>query len=204
MYTVPTSSSGVVRVNVDGDVWMLLPDGVHQDGRSPRLQQPSHILTRGKNTPIIIIWYGSGSDQDTGFWWPKIEKIYSCKKKCSASKTPIYLSRLHKERRSYRRTLQPSKKNISALQNMKFLNFFYFCGLFLPSRIRILIRIHWPESGSETQPVCTYQVKALGSGFFRPQKMFNMLPGPLFDHYYWNKTLQITNNVRLFGTWLGW
>jgi hypothetical protein len=50
MYTVPTSSSGVVRVNVDGDVGMLLPDGVHQDGRSPRLQQPSHILREGKNT----------------------------------------------------------------------------------------------------------------------------------------------------------
>jgi hypothetical protein len=46
---VPTSSSGVVGVNVDRDVGMLLPDGVHQDGRGPRLQQPSHILTGGKN-----------------------------------------------------------------------------------------------------------------------------------------------------------
>jgi hypothetical protein len=46
-YTIPTSSSGVVRVNVDGYVGMLLPDGVHQDSRSPRLQQPSHILREG-------------------------------------------------------------------------------------------------------------------------------------------------------------
>ncbi len=48
---VPTSSSGVVRVNVDGDVGMLLSDGVHKDSRSPRLQQPSHILREGKNKP---------------------------------------------------------------------------------------------------------------------------------------------------------
>jgi hypothetical protein len=53
MFTAPTSSRGVVGVNVDGDVGMLLPDGVHQDSRSPRLQQPSHILREGKNTETV-------------------------------------------------------------------------------------------------------------------------------------------------------
>jgi hypothetical protein len=64
------------------------------------------------------------------------------------SKTTIYLSLgLHKRRPSYRRSLQLSKENIQ--QNMKFLNFFYFFGSFLPSWIRIQYGSR-SGSGSET------------------------------------------------------
>ncbi len=60
------------------------------------------------------------------------------------SKNAIYLSLdLHKGRPSYRRSLQPSKENNQPLQNMKYLNFLYFCGS-QPSCIQI--RIHWPDS----------------------------------------------------------
>jgi hypothetical protein len=49
----------------------------------------------------------------------------------------IYLSLgLHKVRASCRRSLQPSKANIPALQNMTIF-YFYFCGSFLPSWILI-------------------------------------------------------------------
>ncbi len=43
---------------------------------------------------------------------------------------------LQKGRPSYRRSLQPSKDNIQRFksQNMKFLNFFCFCGSFCPPR----------------------------------------------------------------------
>ncbi len=101
----------------------------------------------------LIIWYGSGSrlntdlDTDPGFWWPKIEKIYSWKKnikKCYH--TIIYLSLdLHKGSPSYKRSLQPLQREHSALQNMKFLYFFHFFVSFLSSWIRIRIRIHWPD-----------------------------------------------------------
>ncbi len=49
-------------------------------------------------------------DLDPGYWWPKIEKMYSWKK--------IFFF---------------------PFQNMKFLIFFYFCGSFLPSWIRMRI-----------------------------------------------------------------
>jgi hypothetical protein len=54
---------------------------------------------------------------------------------------------LPKRHQSYMRSLQPSKENIQhpALQKIKFIYFFYFCGSFLPYWIRIqgphLIRI---------------------------------------------------------------
>jgi hypothetical protein len=67
MYTVPTSSSGVVGVNVNGDVGMLLPDGVHQDGRSPRLQQPSHILRERKNEPTAEHTEGVSTTQHSWY-----------------------------------------------------------------------------------------------------------------------------------------
>ncbi len=68
--------------------------------------------------------YRSGSNADPGFWWPKIEKFAAEKqlkifliKNCN-----LPILRLHKGRRSYRRSLQPSQKNI------KF--FPFFVGLF--------------------------------------------------------------------------
>ncbi len=49
-----------------------------------------------------------------------------------------------------RPSLQPSKENIQHFKTRSFLIFFYFCGPFLPSWIRILnpypdLRIHWPD-----------------------------------------------------------
>ncbi len=64
---------------------------------------------------------------------------------------PIELSLgLHKGRTSYRRSLQPSKKNIQHFKTWKIFTFFYICRSFLPSWIRIriqqlkLMRIHNP------------------------------------------------------------
>ncbi len=55
-----------------------------------------------------------------------------------SSKTIIYLSLgLHKGRPGYKKKPSALKRENSALQNMKFLNFFYFCGSFFPSWIRI-------------------------------------------------------------------
>ncbi len=69
-------------------------------------------------------------------------KIYSVKNfMFFDKKLHYYLSLgLHKGCPSYRRSL---KREHPALQNIKFLNFFYFCGSYLPSwiRIRISIRI---------------------------------------------------------------
>jgi hypothetical protein len=55
------------------------------------------------------------------------------------SKIAIYISLgLHKGRLSYRRSLQPSKENIHpALQNVKFLPFFLYLRVILPSWILI-------------------------------------------------------------------
>ncbi len=72
---------------------------------------------------------GFGSIPDQGFWWRKIVKNLLLKK------TAIYsFLDHHKGRPSYRRSLQRSKKNIQHF-NLKFPNFFYFWGSFLPSRI---------------------------------------------------------------------
>ena len=46
---------------------------------------------------------------------------------------------LHKGHLSYRRSLQPSKENIQHFKTWNFITFFYFCGSFLPSWIRIRI-----------------------------------------------------------------
>ncbi len=53
----------------------------------------------------------------------------------------LYLG-LHKGCPSYRKSLQPSKENIQHFKTWSFIIFFYFCGSFLPSWIRIWI--HWP------------------------------------------------------------
>ncbi len=68
-------------------------------------------------------------EPDPGFWWPKISKILQLKKNVFWSKIAILLnpkppqktSKLHEK---------PSalKREHPILQNMKFRNFFYFCG----------------------------------------------------------------------------
>ncbi len=67
------------------------------------------------------------------------EKNYCWKKfNFFGSKTTIYLSLgLHKERPSYRRSLQLSKEAIQHFKTWTFQEKFYFCGSFLPSWIRI-------------------------------------------------------------------
>ncbi len=77
-------------------------------------------------------------DPDPGFDDLKLKKnlIFSF-----WSTIAIYLSLgLHKRRPSYKRSLQPSKENIQHFKTWKFWTFFYFCGSFLPSWIRIRIR----------------------------------------------------------------
>ncbi len=77
-------------------------------------------------------------------------------------KLPFTLSLgLHKERPSYWRSLQLSKEAIQHFKTWNFLIFFYFCGSFLPS----WIRIHWPYwiriqsgSGSATLTTATIMV----------------------------------------------
>ncbi len=71
------------------------------------------------------------------------QRNYSWKKiKFFGIKTTIYLSLgLHKERPSYWRSLQLSKEAIQHFKSWHFLIFFYFCGSFLTS----WIRIHWPD-----------------------------------------------------------
>jgi hypothetical protein len=72
------------------------------------------------------------------------------------SKIAIYLSLgLHKGLTSYRRSLEPSKENIQHFQNMRILYFFYICGSFLPSWIRIRIqqlKLMMIHADSDTDP----------------------------------------------------
>jgi len=117
---------------------------------------------------MIRIWISiqdfrlnSDPDPNPGFWWPKIEKIYSWKKREKfGSKTTIYLSLgLHKGRPSYRRSLQLSNETSSA-SNMNFFLFFStLLGNFCPpgsefrSGFQIQICIG-SGSRSETLPRC--------------------------------------------------
>ncbi len=89
------------------------------------------------------------------FLWPKIKKKFTAVNFFIfyGSKIAIYLSLgLHKGRTSYRRSIQLSKENIQHFKTWKFFTFFYICGSFLPSWIRIQqlklmrIRIHNPAN----------------------------------------------------------
>ncbi len=63
------------------------------------------------------------------------------------SKIAIYLSLgLQKWHPNYRRSLQPSKDNIQHFKKWNLLTVFYFSGPFLPSRIRIRIRVAYPDT----------------------------------------------------------
>ncbi len=60
------------------------------------------------------------------------------------SKIAIHLSLgIYKGRPSYRRSLQSSKENIQHFKIWNFITFFYFCGSFLPSWIRIRNPLTW-------------------------------------------------------------
>jgi hypothetical protein len=80
-----------------------------------------------------------------GFDGHKLEKNYSWKKIFFVvDQTTIYLSLgLHKGRPRFQRSLQLSKWNIQHFKTWNFLIFFYLCGSFLTSWIRI--RILWPD-----------------------------------------------------------
>ncbi len=81
------------------------------------------------------------------------------------------------------------KREHQALRNMKFLHFFYFCGSFLPSWIRIWI--HWPDwiriqsgsgSGSETLLTRPQLRTAVGDTWQSPCPP----PPPLIEHWPWS------------------
>ncbi len=95
--------------------------------------------------PCLSFYKGCGSafsifliaDPDPGpnpgFWWPKIGKnsLLADFFILFWTKIAIYLSLgLHKERPSYRRSLQLSKENIQHFKKWKCFSFFYFCGSF--------------------------------------------------------------------------
>ncbi len=114
--------------------------------------------TQKQGCGSVFIWYGSGStilgwipiririqsgsNPDPRFWWPEIEKKLQLKKKLFffyqklkftypwASKK--YAQAIKEAFSSQKRTSNTSKHEI-------FLIFFYFCGSFLPSWIRIRI-----------------------------------------------------------------
>ncbi len=87
---------------------------------------------------------GSGSNPDAGFWWLKTkEKKYSWKFFYIFfwSKIAIYLSLgVHNGLPSYRRSLSPPKRTSSTSKNEIYKPFFFVCGSFLPSWIRIQIQ----------------------------------------------------------------
>jgi hypothetical protein len=84
----------------------------------------------------VFIWYrsGSGSNLNPGVLMTKnLKNLQLTKNYIFLSETTIYISLgLHKgQTKNYKRSLLLLK------ENMKFLNFFYFCGSLLPSWIRI-------------------------------------------------------------------
>ncbi len=102
---------------------------------------PLGLCIRSHVIRILIQHFRLNTDPDPGFWWQKSEQNLQLKKTVFWSKTTIYLSLgLHKERPN-NKSLQLSKENIQHFKTWNFLIFFYFCGSFLPS----WIRIHWPD-----------------------------------------------------------
>ncbi len=90
------------------------------------------------------------TDPDPGVWWPK-KKITAKKINFILIKSYSLPLRLQKGRQSYR-SLHPSKEKIQKhFKTWNFLIFFTFVGHFCPPasrswyRIRIRIRIHWPD-----------------------------------------------------------
>ncbi len=103
-----------------------------------------HLLVPGLRIRTHLFRSGSSILGWIRYWWPKTEK--NLQLHFFSSKTPIYLSiGLHKERPSYRRSLQNAKESIQHVRTWNFLIFFYFCGSFLSSWIRIRFRIRNPD-----------------------------------------------------------
>ncbi len=100
-------------------------------------------MTRAQSCGSGLISADPDPVPNPGFWWPKLEKNLQLKKiGYFFIKIEIWLSLdLHKGRTSYRRSLQPSKKNIQHFKTWKF-----------KMRIRIqqlkLMRIHNPARPS--------------------------------------------------------
>ncbi len=115
------------------------------------LREPAAAQESGARTEANLrllqksVWSGSGSS--ISGWIPIwIQGFHDrkFKKNLHLKKNHIFLIKkcnLFIPRPPKRRIFQPSKENIWHFQNMKFLNFFYFCGSYLPS----WIRIHWPD-----------------------------------------------------------
>ncbi len=106
-------------------------------------------------------------DTDPGFWWPKTEEKKLQLKNCFTfnwSKIVIYSCP------SYRRNLQPSKKNIQHFKKWNLLTFFYVCALLDPN----WIRIH--NTGQHTRFQWSYD--------WRPEKQ-------------WNETFHRHHKIRL-------
>ncbi len=76
-------------------------------------------------------------DPDPGYWWPKtVKEIYK----------NWNLPYLSLGLQDVKATEEALKREHLALQNMKFLNFFYFCRSFLPTWIRIRISNPDPDT----------------------------------------------------------
>ncbi len=97
--------------------------------------------------------YGSG--YGSSVWCPKIGKKYSWNWFLFFFwlLIAVYLSLgLSKGRSSYKRSLQPSKKNIQHFKRWNLLTVFYFSGPFLLSWIRILIANPDTDPGTPLNP----------------------------------------------------
>ncbi len=102
-------------------------------------------FSQGFGSVPVFIWYGSGTSI-LGWISIRIQFFWIKNNSLPFPRAPI---RIHP---SYRRSLQPSKANIQHFKTWNFLIFVYFCGSFLPSRIRIpntdpgpiRIRIRYP------------------------------------------------------------
>jgi hypothetical protein len=134
------------------------------------------VLTFSVSNPLQI-WiqhFRLNTDPDPGFWWTKNGKNLQLKKYAS-----------EKDVHTTEEAFSPQKR-ISALQKQKYLIFFYFCGSFLPFRIRI----HWwlnPDPirirNTTRIRVKTYQIKWRGSrsGIIVPNPDMTFLKENLYN-----------------------
>ncbi len=126
--------------------------------------------------------------------------------KSFGSKIAINLSLgLHKGRTScYRRSLQPSKENIQHFKIWKFLIFSYICGWFLPSWIRILIRIqqlklmriHADPDPQPCHKATSQIVKSLSSPGFDPSNLWHSGIREVADEAVVNKVLKLKQGQK--------
>jgi len=108
--------------------------------------------------PYLFIWYGSGSSfsgriptvPDSGVLMTKNWKLYSWKKKKKILDQKLQFTYPYASYKTSKLQKKPSalKREHPALQNVKFLNFFYFWGSFLPCWIRFRI----PNTGPDPLP----------------------------------------------------